>query len=133
MSRKRKNGDYDKLLLRPEWQRKRLEILSYSDFRCQLCGSKTQTLHVHHSYYESGKMPWEYPNGSMISLCDKHHDWYHRLLDEEREKRRLQRIEAQRPDPPPMDKPKNPDQEDLTPQEVADFIAEMRRRIMSNE
>jgi len=66
----------------PRWQRKRLEVLQHADFRCQLCGSKDNTLHVHHAYYEKGRDPWEYPVGAMISLCHDCHARQHKGNDD---------------------------------------------------
>ena len=51
--------------------------MQYANFRCQICGDKTRTQNVHHSYYENGRMPWEYPNGSMICTCEKCHKKIH--------------------------------------------------------
>lgn len=58
----------------PAWQRKRLEILKRDDFSCQNCGTKNQTLHVHHKYYEHGKLPWDYPLSALITLCEICHE-----------------------------------------------------------
>src|SRR5688500_15701059 len=60
---------YQKLLLDPQWQKKRLEIMSRDKFTCKACGSKDLTLHVHHFTYQYGKKPWEYPNDNFITLC----------------------------------------------------------------
>jgi 5-methylcytosine-specific restriction endonuclease McrA len=68
-----KNKSYGEKLLDPRWQRKRLEILLAADFTCEACGSKTETLQVHHGYYEKGRMPWGYDNESLLCLCDKCH------------------------------------------------------------
>ena len=73
---------YSDRLLDPRWQRKRLEILQRSDFQCEECGESTQTLHIHHRYYISGRMPWEYPDFCYQSLCSECHDKHHqRNLD----------------------------------------------------
>lgn len=57
----------------PRWQKKRLEIMERDGFRCRSCGSETETLNVHHAYYEKGKMPWEYDNKVLITWCEKCH------------------------------------------------------------
>lgn len=57
----------------PRWQKKRLKILNYANWRCQICGAKDLRLEVHHSYYERGKKPWQYPDGSLIAVCFRHH------------------------------------------------------------
>lgn len=122
---------YDKELLDPQWQRCRLKVLEYADFKCQLCGNGKMTLHVHHSYYTRDKKPWEYPIGSMIVLCEKHHSWYHDLLKGER----LVRLSRGPHDPElaiavPAAPPKS-EAGLLSGDEVADFIAGMRRQLMS--
>lgn len=65
---------YSELLKHPLWQRKRLEILQRDNFCCLNCGSAEKTLHVHHTYYEKGLKPWEYPNKSYRSLCEGCHE-----------------------------------------------------------
>lgn len=80
---------YAEKLRDPRWQKKRLQVLNHAKFRCQLCGSKDRTLHVHHSYYLRGKEPWEYPTGSMVSLCEKCHEAV--------EGRKPKRVAARRP------------------------------------
>jgi hypothetical protein len=50
-----------------------LEILNRFDFACENCGTKEETLHVHHSYYEKGLAPWEYPDESLSALCVECH------------------------------------------------------------
>lgn len=70
----------------PRWQKKRLEILEAAKWQCEECQSKTDTLHVHHLYYEFGKDPWDYPDMAYRVLCDEHHKYQHiikQLLDEQ--------------------------------------------------
>lgn len=64
---------YAEKLARPEWQKKRLEIMERDGFRCRTCDSAEKTLHVHHRYYISKRMPWEYPSGALVTLCDECH------------------------------------------------------------
>jgi hypothetical protein len=64
---------YSEKLQHPQWQKKRLEIMSRDSFRCVKCASETNTLTVHHFYYVTGRMPWEYPNGSMATMCRNCH------------------------------------------------------------
>lgn len=68
------SSNYSELLKNPLWQRKRLEILGRDNFVCQSCGVTNRTLHVHHCYYERGKMPWEYPPEALITLCEICHE-----------------------------------------------------------
>ena len=64
---------YWQLLRDPRWQRKRLEIMQRDDFKCRKCRDGTTTLNVHHSYYVRGCMPWEYPDSSLVTWCEKCH------------------------------------------------------------
>ncbi len=64
-----KKPTYWELLQHPLWQKKRLEMLSLAQFTCETCQSTDKTLHVHHSYYEKGLAPWEYPADSLHVLC----------------------------------------------------------------
>ena len=68
------NDAYLAKLRDPRWQKKRLEILSRDEWCCQMCGDSTQTLHVHHHYYERGHEPWEYPNEALVTLCEDCHE-----------------------------------------------------------
>lgn len=64
---------YSEKLKDPRWQRKRLEVLQAADFTCADCGSRTETLHVHHCWYEKGLWPWEYPDVAYRVLCKDCH------------------------------------------------------------
>ena len=70
---------YSEKLKDPRWQRRRNEILLRDDYTCQLCGSTEDQLHVHHRAYEKGKEPWEYEDGSLVTLCWKCHEDVGRL------------------------------------------------------
>ena len=70
---------YSEKLQDPRWQKKRLEIMSRDGFQCVKCLSETNTLTVHHFYYVSGRMPWEYPNLSMATLCQQCHLYTHKM------------------------------------------------------
>lgn len=65
---------YSKKLRDPRWQRKRLEIMERDSFTCQSCYDNESTLNVHHTYYEYGNDPWDYPEGSLITLCERCHE-----------------------------------------------------------
>jgi len=65
---------YAQLLRDPRWQKKRLEIMERDDFECRICGRDDLTLNVHHTYYEKGVAPWEYPDGSMYTFCEPCHE-----------------------------------------------------------
>jgi len=57
----------------PRWQKMRLEVMGRADFKCEQCGDGSNTLNVHHSHYEKGCAPWEYPPESLHCLCEKCH------------------------------------------------------------
>ncbi len=67
-------SNYSKLLKDPRWQKKRLKILERDNFVCQKCYDGETTLHVHHLKYKKGKMPWDYSDKSLITLCKNCHD-----------------------------------------------------------
>lgn len=69
---------YGQKLKDPRWQKRRLQVLEYAGWRCQLCGAKDRELHCHHSYYSRGKNPWQYAKGAIIALCVVCHDAFHR-------------------------------------------------------
>lgn len=68
---------YSEKLKDPRWQKRRLKVMEYAHWRCQICGVKDRTLHCHHSYYTKGKEPWEYPDGAIICICEKCHRLIH--------------------------------------------------------
>lgn len=65
----------------PRWQKKRLDILSRDDFTCRMCYDGSSTLHAHHLYYVSGRDPWEYPDHSIITLCEECHKEEHSRIE----------------------------------------------------
>jgi len=71
--------NYSDKLKDPRWQKKRLLIMDRDNFTCQICNSDTETLNVHHLYYENGNMPWEYPEKALITLCEQCHSDEHDL------------------------------------------------------
>lgn len=68
---------YFEQLKDPRWQRRRLEILSRDGFACKLCYDKDKTLHVDHAYYIKGRLPWDYPDWSLVTLCAPCHESKH--------------------------------------------------------
>lgn len=64
---------YAELLRDPRWQKKRLEIMQRAGFACERCDSTERTLNVHHRYYERGLFPWDYPDDSLVCVCDTCH------------------------------------------------------------
>lgn len=70
---------YSELLKDPRWQRKRLEVMQAANFACEKCECKTVTLHVHHTVYRRGLMPWEYQRSELCCLCKDCHAATHGL------------------------------------------------------
>ncbi len=66
--------NYGDKLKDPRWQKKRLEVFERDEFECLECGSKTDTLHVHHLKYGKGE-PWEVPMEYLETLCQRCHDF----------------------------------------------------------
>lgn len=73
-----KSSYFDKLK-DPRWQKLRLQMLNEAGFACEECGAEDNTLHVHHTYYEYGKDPWDYPQSSLKVYCEDCHDNAHKL------------------------------------------------------
>lgn len=73
---------YFDLLRRPEWQRVRLTVMESCGFQCEMCGDRSSTLNVHHTYYQKSKKPWEYPKESLRCYCEPCHEKAQRLLEQ---------------------------------------------------
>lgn len=71
---------YAEQLKHPMWQKRRLEIMTASNFECSSCGDKDKTLNVHHWYYVKGKKIWDYPDTALACLCEDCHQQEH-ILD----------------------------------------------------
>jgi hypothetical protein len=74
---------YQAMLRRPEWLVKRREIYERDDHRCVDCGRPRGTgvgltIECHHTYYVSGKKPWEYPAEALVTVCGGCHDKRHK-------------------------------------------------------
>lgn len=65
----KKTTSYSEKLKDPRWQKVRLQVMERDEWKCQRCGIATETLHVHHGFYEFGKEPWEYPIDSLHTYC----------------------------------------------------------------
>lgn len=76
---------YSERLRDPRWQRKRLEIMSRDDFQCCRCRAHEITLNVHHCYYVRGNDPWEYPDASLLTLCEPCHEFETRNMNAARD------------------------------------------------
>lgn len=72
------HGPYRALILHPYWKAKRQEILKRDEHKCRIC-SATKDLQVHHRQYlfiratKQFKVPWDYPDHLLITLCSKCH------------------------------------------------------------
>ncbi len=74
---------YHEQLRHPLWDRKRAEVKALQNYLCEECGSGEKQLHVHHSYYQTGLLAWEYPDFAYHCLCADCHEeraHYERLL-----------------------------------------------------
>lgn len=58
---------------RPEWQKKKAQILDDASYTCRRCSAKNKTMHVHHTHYIKDAMPWEYEDEDLIALCEDCH------------------------------------------------------------
>lgn len=65
----------------PKWQQMRLRVMERDDWACRGCGKTDKTINAHHSYYEFGRDPWDYPEASLITLCDECHEAEHASWD----------------------------------------------------
>lgn len=64
---------YWEKLTDPRWQKLRLHVLDRDQWTCQVCGSKEETLHVHHGHYKSKADPWEYDPDTLHTVCERCH------------------------------------------------------------
>jgi hypothetical protein len=64
---------YSDKLKDPRWQKKRLEIFERDGWQCGFCGTKSETLHVHHLIYQHGKEPWDCHEENLLTLCSDCH------------------------------------------------------------
>ena len=67
------NSSYFELLKDPRWQKKRLEIFERDGFKCRSCDGSEKTLNVHHCFYNNDLNPWDYPQESLVTLCEECH------------------------------------------------------------
>jgi 5-methylcytosine-specific restriction endonuclease McrA len=64
-------SSYPEKLSSPSWQKRRLEIFERDGWKCTRhgCGRSDLELHVHHTDYWPGKLPHEYPDEMLQTLC----------------------------------------------------------------
>ena len=77
-SHKRKEY-YNRLLEDERWKEFRLKVMSERGNKCECCGG-TDILQIHHTFYISGKMPWEYDINDMRVLCRTCHQRIHDII-----------------------------------------------------
>ena len=70
---------YNRLLKDKRWKEFRLKVMSERGNKCECCGG-TDVLQIHHTFYISGKMPWEYDIKDMRVLCKKCHQRIHNII-----------------------------------------------------
>lgn len=102
--KRKKRLSYRELLEDPLWKAKRAKIVKRAQNRCQICASQKQPLHVHHSYYANGKKPWQYPDGSLICICENCHAGIHALKEFKAAGKNL-RDRWKHEEPPPYNPP----------------------------
>lgn len=56
----------------PRWQKLRLEVLQRDGWKCQGCGSTSESLQVHHLSYNG--YPWDTPMDNLQTLCRPCHE-----------------------------------------------------------
>ena len=82
----KKQAEYAELLKKPQWQKRRLQMLEKAGWKCVECGAEEQQLHVHHKRYIAGAKPWEYEDEDLAVLCETCHDMAHGLQHSPRRK-----------------------------------------------
>lgn len=73
---------YAELLLDPRWILRKTQVLQRDHYQCQWCDDHEYgmqgELHVHHKkYYDDWRMPWDYQDEDLITLCDICHTLFH--------------------------------------------------------
>ena len=78
IERRKRKEYYNRLLEDKRWKEFRLKVMSERGNKCECCGG-TDILQIHHTFYISGKMPWEYDIKDMRVLCKKCHQRIHNI------------------------------------------------------
>lgn len=78
----RDTRSYSEKLRDPRWQRRRLTILERDGWECQSCGNDSDSLHVHHRWYERRVEPWDAPDEALTTLCASCHGLEYECRDE---------------------------------------------------
>lgn len=72
--------DLQRTIKRPKMAANATEVRQRDNYKCQLCGSTTTFLHVHHLYYKPATKVWEYDIESLVTLCENCHNSVHSSL-----------------------------------------------------
>lgn len=72
--------EYADILKNKLWIKRRNVIVKLDNNKCVNCNS-SYNLQVHHLYYEFGKLPWQYPNKALVTLCGNCHLQEHATKD----------------------------------------------------
>ena len=79
IERRKRKEYYNRLLEDKRWKEFRLKVMSERGSKCECCGG-ADILQIHHTFYISGKMPWEYDVKDMRVLCKKCHQRTHNII-----------------------------------------------------
>ena len=79
IERRKRKEYYNRLLEDKRWKEFRSKVMSERGNKCECCGG-TDVLQIHHTFYISGKMPWEYDINDMRVLCRTCHQKIHHLI-----------------------------------------------------
>ena len=69
---------YRELLNDPRWAKRAAEHRRVHNF-CHSCRRTGIVIHVHHTVYDS-RLPWEYADTELVSLCEDCHVQVHKLF-----------------------------------------------------
>lgn len=73
------NSSYQTLSSDKRWQKKRERILDRCLGICENCGVINEFIEVHHCYYRYGRYPWQYPDQTLVGLCQECHEERHKI------------------------------------------------------
>ena len=69
---------YSDLLNTVDWDIRRHQIFKRDNYTCQGCGCvNKKSLEVHHKKYIENRLPWDYPDEDLITLCCDCHSVKH--------------------------------------------------------
>lgn len=83
---------YQELLLTEQWKRRRKEILEIDCYQCEICKSNKE-LNVHHTIYIENRLPWNYSDNQLMTLCANCHEREHEIIKAKKNNRLRQRNE----------------------------------------